>query len=457
MTGAPRTRVVVGADLWARSILSAAVDGGALEPAPRTLHVRASHTFLPERELARDDLPDGADVVDLDAVLAPLPAKGFAPRRSELRAWESLLRAAWGVEGPVEVVVTDLGGSGLALARVFATAPLVVVAADTQVHGPPTRVLSPDVLGRVRVIVRAGLVEALLPSQAPPPLLMLHGSAAEVHVVPVAAVLDALDALATAESRAERLPTVPRSRPGADALIVLDAAHAHMEVADAVKVAQACVRVAHDELAQPPTMNVHLVVDPGCVSAHGGEVLRALRAERGAPWRITPTLAAARSEQVLLALLARPSVVVASDPVILAVARTLEVGLATPAVDEMLDLLAPYEHPARTALVVADLASRGDTSETPPASLTLQAVAYCMRPDVLEHVRASAEVLIAAFPAVGPQERPGWRRYVKKRRAEKLGLLSPPPPRALPPTLTARTRRRLAALLPAAAARRATA
>ena len=67
-------------------------------------------------------------VVDFDAVVAPLRPVDLAPRDLELPLWERLLRDRWALgDAPLELFVEPpYAGTGLALARIFATARVSV-------------------------------------------------------------------------------------------------------------------------------------------------------------------------------------------------------------------------------------------------------------------------------------------------------------------------------------------
>lgn len=433
-------------------LLAAALDHGALPPAPAgRIVVLADPVPVPEtgpelsQSAALEPLRRRTEaIVSWTDLIAPLRPASFVPRRDEQPVWERAVRDAWAVPaGPVSLVLADpTSGPGRALTRIFAHARLTLLADRLERWAPSPKPLADGLPGRLGLLVAPELVPGLRP----------HGLAehsTHTAIVPVRRLVDVVAEVV----RTHPAPALPGGQGGhgghgdeRTALVLLDApADLGLELpADSAPDPRALERadaltdvlasLAAAEVRAANIAEVVLLAHPHAPARLLARTARILRAT-GAIIRTADPVVPAE----VLVCRDRPTLVLGTASTSLVTALALgapdvrAVGTA-----EVLGSLTPYHHPARTALTVTDrLLAPGASPTATDVVRLLDAVTYVMYPQRVPHLRPSAVALLVAEGQHDAQGRPTWRRWVRKRRVERLGLLDPATPGSVPPGLSA--------------------
>ncbi|QIK82958.1 polysialyltransferase family glycosyltransferase [Sanguibacter sp. HDW7] len=408
-------------------LIAAAIDHGALPPAPHGRVVVLADTVpVPETgpELATSVAlaaltRRGARVVSWTATIAPLRPESFVPRRDEQPVWERFLRERWLLtDGRVDLVLADPAhGPGRALARVFPHARLVLLADRLDAWAPARRRLRDGLPERIDSLVAPELLPGLRPHS-----LDEHGT--RTVVVPVRRLVDVV-------AEVVRLDAPGRPSAHHDAALVLVDAPADLGLHDGDS---AGAPTGHDPAALADRL-AGLVADEVRGAGLGRAVL--VVHPRSTPDQVRRTACTLRAAGVEVTFLdddVPAEVVVVRDAPRLVVgtaSTALVTALALGAHDvravgtaDVLDALTPYHHPARTGLTVTDrLLSPGADPSASEVVLLLEAVMYVMHPDRVPHLRPATIALLRAEQGTDAEGRPAWRRWIRKRRLERLGLL----------------------------------
>ncbi|WAL40121.1 polysialyltransferase family glycosyltransferase [Brevibacterium sp. BRM-1] len=366
-------------------------------------------------------------VLSLNAALAPLAPGSWAPREEDAPILERLLRSAWDLgTGPLELIVeSPQVNPAIALCRIFRTAR-VRVHADGLMSFAPTRSHLPLHMGQrttsLHYLPLAGTVR--------PRLLMEFGITP--RPVPAAAFRSVLSEIADAARAAVDAETSGADGGSGCALVVgqylaalgvlttdeEEALHVQM-----LEVARA--RGAHTVLFKP-----HPAAPPATTA-----ILNERSAELGVTLKVlaTPVIAEAVMDIV------RPSLVVGGFSTALATADFLfDIPVCAVGTELILARLTPYQNSNRIPATIIDACAAEDAPAGFAAGSSLQllvdAVGYCMQPDVAALLRPQAEELLSDLPATAR------RRWFRKRRIQALGLPGAQTPRVLTRTRANRWR-----------------
>lgn len=400
------TQLFVVSSLFQAAVLAAAVTEDAIAPTDgERVLVTACRAPVPEGATPLLRTPGFTAVarrfdrvVDLGEVLAPLRPVDLSPREAELPVWERLLRDRWDV-GPSAVelfVEPPHAGTGLALARIFATATVSVHADRLLAHGPTRRAVPADVAARLGTLVHPDLVPGLGTL-----LLREHGTAAVT--VGVGALTRVLTEMSDAVPRREARP-----RPFA---LVLGPADVPGDGSGGYGSPQDELRRSLVAVRSRGTTRV--LLQPGGARVPLSELLAVGR-------DLGLSIAVANRDELpeALALRERPDQIVGCSPALVtthAVARSEAIAVG---VDRILDALTPFQTSARIPATILDALHSPDAPAAPLPQL-VKSVAFCMQPIRAAELRPVAE----SFFAAQPQE--SWRRYVRVLRAERVGLVRP--------------------------------
>lgn len=425
-------------------LLAAAIDHGALPPAPHgRVVVLADVVPVPETgpELAANAalraLARRTDrIVSWTATIAPLRPATFVPRRDEQPVWERLLREHWQLgDGPVTLVLTDPAqGPGRALTRVLPHARLTLVADRLERWAPPRTALRDGLPARVDALVAPELLPGLLPHAYDE-----HGT--RTVLVPARRLVDVVVETARDVAPSLSVPDRTARSSGTDgdgtstALLIVDApedlGHDGDDPApmgaggpgDLGTLAERLAELAAIEIRDVGLDDVTLVVHPRATPT---QVRRTVRTLRAAHLDVTMSSADVPAEVVIVR--DAPSLVVGTASTALVTALALgardvrAVGTA-----EVLDALTPYHHPARTALTVTDrLLATGPEPSTADVVRLVEAVTYVMHPDRVPHLRPAAVAVLTSMQGTDDEGRPPWRRWIRRRRVERLRLVAAP-------------------------------
>ncbi|GGW00376.1 polysialyltransferase family glycosyltransferase [Streptomyces globisporus] len=398
-------------------LLAAAIDAGCFTepdrrilllsrtgPAPETVaDVSTSAGF--ERLRTRFDA-----VLSWNDAIAPFHPDGWHPRADDAPLWERHFRRAWGLgEEELELVVdSPHAGPARALTQVFAGTPVDVYAEGPGAYGPTGEKIPPLTGARVRRLLHPDLVAGVRP-------LLLGEYGVEPRTVPAEAITKVVAELADGEVA---LPGVEepalllgQDLAGAGLIPAADEAGIRLEMV------RGAAALGHTRLVYAPDPYAPWE-NPAALRAEADRLGVELTVLDG-PLPVPADVAMQRL---------RPALVVGcTSAALFGAARFHGLPVATVGTGLLLERLAPYENPERTAATIADavLPGPGD-AEAPvarqePSSVgeldgLLAAVAFAMRPKVRPDLRPAAERYLAAH-----LDSRTWR-YFKRRRLASLAL-----------------------------------
>ncbi len=415
----PCAQVFLASTLYGTATLAAAIDAGCFPPADRRILLTSNHALAAEVAPGLADLPGFAalrtrfdEVIDWNAVIAPLHPSSWTPRPEDVPLWERQLRALWGLgEDRVELVVESVQvPPARALCLLFPGAAVDVYADGLMSYGP-TRFRLDDRLGtRVRRVLHPDLVPGLEP-------LLLTEFGVRPELVPTADLLKVLAELPADAPELDAVGAEPALLLG-QYLSALDLLSPQEEEDLHVAMVRGAHALGHRELVFKP--------HPSAPAEYSRRA--AAEAERlGARLTVATTPVLAESLYAWL----RPALVVGCFSTGLLTAATLYgLPVARTGTEAVLARLTPYQNSNRIPLTVVDAllpalsdaeAVAGWTAPGPEqvrGRLTglLTAVGYAMQPQILAGRRAEAERHLARHP----EARTG--RYFTRRRLTSLGL-----------------------------------
>ncbi|NEA87322.1 polysialyltransferase family glycosyltransferase [Streptomyces sp. SID14436] len=436
------TQILMASTLYGTATLAAALDAGCLPPADRRILLVSNNAATPETTPAVDGMPGFErlrsrfdDVVSWNATVFPLHPGAWSPRPDDVPLWERHLRPAWGLgDDDVTLVVESLQvDPALAVARIFADAPLTVYADGLMSYGPTRNRLDPLVGTRVERLLHLDLVPGLRP-------LLLTEFDVPAEVVPTRAFTEVLDELA------DTAPVLPEA---AGAAVLLGQYLSALGILTAEEEERLHVRMLRGAAGLGHT---RAVFKPHPTAP--ARYTRTLEQEAG---RLgveltvldTPVLA-----ETLFARL-RPALVVGCfSTALLTASAFYGLPVARVGTNTLLDRLTPYENSNRIPVTVVDallpgpddaaaVAARRGALDTDALQDLVRAVGFAMQPRILPGLRAEAERYLAA--RLDGRTRP----YFKRRRLTSLGLPGGVParlgflPRSAAVRRAARTARRL--------------
>ncbi|NEC78260.1 hypothetical protein G3I38_03105, partial [Streptomyces sp. SID7958] len=409
------TQILMASTLYGTATLAAALDAGCLPPADRRILLVSNNAATPETTPAVDGMPGFErlrsrfdDVVSWNATVFPLHPGAWSPRPDDVPLWERHLRPAWGLgDDDVTLVVESLQvDPALAVARIFADAPLTVYADGLMSYGPTRNRLDPLVGTRVERLLHLDLVPGLRP-------LLLTEFDVPAEVVPTRAFTEVLDELA------DTAPVLPEA---AGAAVLLGQYLSALGILTAEEEERLHVRMLRGAAGLGHT---RAVFKPHPTAP--ARYTRTLEQEAG---RLgveltvldTPVLA-----ETLFARL-RPALVVGCfSTALLTASAFYGLPVARVGTNTLLDRLTPYENSNRIPVTVVDallpgpddaaaVAARRGALDTDALQDLVRAVGFAMQPRILPGLRAEAERYLAA--RLDGRTRP----YFKRRRLTSLGL-----------------------------------
>ncbi|MCG2623691.1 alpha-2,8-polysialyltransferase family protein [Arthrobacter sp. I2-34] len=406
--------------------LAAAIDGGQV-PATggERILVLANNALMPELATPFQQSPGFAEaasrfdrIVDLGGLLWPRRPGQFSPRAEDLATWETLLRSHWQLgEGPLQLWVESIQvNPAVALCRIFAGASVCVHSDGLMSYGPTRNPLALDIAQRLETLLYVDLVPGLVPQ-----LLREHSPA--LVPVPAAALAAGMRTLAAA------LPAAPSDAPS-DAEASADGASALVlgqYLAElGILTADEEIELHRDMLVKAAAHGLRRCVFKPHPSAGPAAVRSIQAAAADLGLELTVLQDTAPAEVVMLRL--QPALVVSAFSTALMTAKYL-FGLEAAAVGTgmLLERLSPYQNSNRIPVTIIDaILERGyaapadSAAGSPKAAGGLQqlveAVAYCMQPEIVTQARPAAEQVLAGASETGTL------RYFKRRRLTSLQL-----------------------------------
>lgn len=436
------TQILMASTLYGTATLAAALDAGCFGPADRRMLLVSNNAATPETTPALDEMPGFErlrsrfdDVVSWNATVFPLHPGGWSPRPDDVPLWERHLRPSWGLgDDDVTLVVESLQvDPALAVARIFADAPLTVYADGLMSYGPTRNRLDPLVGTRVERLLHLDLVPGLRP-------LLLTEFDVPAEVVPTRAFTGVLDELA------DTAPVLPEA---AGAAVLLGQYLSALGILTAEEEERLHVRMLRGAAGLGHT---RAVFKPHPTAP--ARYTRTLEQEAG---RLGVELTVLDTPVLAEALFARlrPALVVGCfSTALLTASAFYGLPVARVGTDTLLDRLTPYENSNRIPVTVVDallpgpddaaaVAGRRGALDTDALQDLVRAVGFAMQPRILPGLRAEAERYLAA--RLDGRTRP----YFKRRRLTSLGLPGGVParlgflPRSAAVRRAARTARRL--------------
>ncbi|MFE2503322.1 polysialyltransferase family glycosyltransferase [Streptomyces rubiginosohelvolus] len=408
------TRIFHASSPGAVVLLAAAIDAGCFTepdrrilllsrtgPAPETVaDVSTSAGF--ERLRTRFDA-----VLSWNDAIAPFHPDGWHPRADDAPLWERHFRRAWGLgEEELELVVdSPHAGPARALTQVFAGTPVDVYAEGPGAYGPTGEKIPPLTGTRVRRLLHPDLVAGVRP-------LLLGEYGVEPRTVPAEAITKVVAELADGEAA---LPAVEepalllgQDLAGAGLITAADEAGLRLEMV------RGAAALGHTRLVYAP--------DP-YAPWENPAALRAEADRLGVELTVLDSPLPVPADTLMQRL--RPALVVGcTSAALFGAARFHGLPVAAVGTGLLLERLAPYENPERTAATLADavLPGLGDAEASSGVGSAaeldglLAAVAFAMRPKVRPDLRPAAERYLATH-----LDGRSWR-YFKRRRLASLAL-----------------------------------
>ncbi|MDX3377094.1 polysialyltransferase family glycosyltransferase [Streptomyces sp. ME02-6991-2A] len=415
------TQLLTASTLHGAATLAAALDTGCFGPADRRVLVVCNNAAVPETAPALDAMPGFErlrgrfdDVISWNGTIAPFHPSGWSPRPDDVPLWERHLRLAWELgDDEVELAVESVEVSpALAIAEIFAGAPVDVYADGLMGYGPTRDKLDPLVGTRVRRLLHLDLVPGLKP-------LLLTEFGVEPLVVETEGYLKVLGELAAFPAE---LPSVEApalllgqclSAPGLISAAQEEELHLRM--------VRGAVALGHTRLVFTPHPTA-----PARWSRSMEEEAERLGAEltvldTGFPR--TAVLAEVLYERM------RPALVVGCfSTALLTASAFYGLPVARVGTELLLEGLSPYENVDRMPVTLVDallpeLGDRAAVEEQRPSDgaerevgALVAAVGFAMRPRFHPGLRPAAERYLST------RLTPVTWRYFKRRRLTSLGL-----------------------------------
>ncbi|MFJ9081254.1 polysialyltransferase family glycosyltransferase [Streptomyces sp. NPDC102384] len=415
------TRILLASTLYGAATLAAALDADRFAPADRTLLLIANNAATPETTPAVDEMPgfeqlrgrfDG--VLSWNEAISPFHPGSWSPRTDDIPLWERYLRLLWDLgDDNVELAVESIQVSpAMAVAQIFAGAPVDVYADGLMSYGPTRNKIDPLIGTRVRRLLHLDLVPGLKP-------LLLTEFGVEPEVVPTEVFLKVLADLCDATGELPRLPGEPALLLG-QYLSALGILTADEEEDLHVRMMRGAAQLGHK----------HVVFKPHPTAPARFSRTLEKEAERlGVELTVleTPVLAEVLYQRM------RPVLVVGCFSTALLTASALYgIPVARIGTSTLLDRLTPYQNSNRVPVTIVDAllpdlsdrtAVEAQEQPLPVGELDelLRAVGYAMQAKIYPDLRRPAE----RYLATRLDDRT-WR-YFKRRRLTSLAL-----PGALP-------------------------
>ncbi|WP_327671403.1 MULTISPECIES: polysialyltransferase family glycosyltransferase [unclassified Streptomyces] len=415
------TRILLASTLYGAATLAAALDADRFAPADRTLLLIANNAATPETTPAVDEMPgfeqlrgrfDG--VLSWNEAISPFHPGSWSPRTDDIPLWERYLRLLWDLgDDNVELAVESIQVSpAMAVAQIFAGAPVDVYADGLMSYGPTRNKIDPLIGTRVRRLLHLDLVPGLKP-------LLLTEFGVEPEVVPTEVFLKVLAELSDSSGELPGVPGEPALLLG-QYLSALGILTADEEEDLHVRMMRGAAQLGHK----------HVVFKPHPTAPARFSRTLEKEAERlGVELTVleTPVLAEVLYQRM------RPVLVVGCFSTALLTASALYgIPVARIGTSTLLDRLTPYQNSNRVPVTIVDallpdLADRtaveAQEQPLPVGELDelLRAVGYAMQAKIYPELRRPAE----RYLATRLDDRT-WR-YFKRRRLTSLAL-----PGALP-------------------------
>ncbi|MGD6743712.1 polysialyltransferase family glycosyltransferase [Streptomyces sp. BH106] len=415
------TRILLASTLYGAATLAAALDADRFAPADRTLLLIANNAATPETTPAVDEMPgfeqlrgrfDG--VLSWNEAISPFHPGSWGPRTDDIPLWERYLRLTWDLgDDDIELAVESIQvNPAMAVAQIFAGAPVDVYADGLMSYGPTRNKIDPLIGTRVRRLLHLDLVPGLKP-------LLLTEFGVEPEVVPTEVFLKVLADLCDAAGELPRLPGEPALLLG-QYLSALGILTADEEEDLHVRMMRGAAQLGHK----------HVVFKPHPTApARWSRALEKEAQRLGVELTVleTPVLAEVLYQRM------RPVLVVGCFSTALLTASALYgIPVARIGTSTLLDRLTPYQNSNRVPVTIVDAllpelsdrtAVEAQEQPLPVGELDelLRAVGYAMQAKIYPELRRPAE----RYLATRLDDRT-WR-YFKRRRLTSLAL-----PGALP-------------------------
>lgn len=414
--------VPIGADLGSLSELSAqdrAVEKS--DPVSERILVVSNHSYAPELSTPVHMTPDARPllsrfdrVIDFNATLHPVLPSVWNPQQAELPAWERVLRTMWDLgEEELELIVeSPQVNPAKAIGRVFSTALQRVHADGLMSYGPTRNSLLLTNGQRMTSLHYLPYVEGVVPRL----LSEFDAVPVPLDVTYFRGVVDEL--VEAAKSPLEAELGALRGQPTALVVGQYLAQLGLITDDDEAGLHQQMVREAASRGARHVVFKPHPAAPPAAL-----EPLRRAAQEIGVGFSVfaRPIIA----EAVISFL--QPTVVVGCFSTTLAVARTVySIPAVAVGTSQVLQAITPFENSNRVPAVLCDVLMTGDPTPLTSAQQThiqqlIDSVAYAARPNIVPHLRPTAERFLETAQHTADLG------YFRRRRLTKLGL-----PGALP-------------------------
>ncbi len=422
------TRVFYASTFFGVMTLAAAIDAGRFgDHTERRLLVVSNNAAIPEITERVESAPGFEtlrgrfdDIVDWNALIAPLHPGQWRPRADELPLLQRLMCDRLGLTEPVtELVVESIAvPPARTIASLLRTCPITVFSDGLMSYGPTREALPEDISRRIERLLYLDLVPSLEP-------LLLREADVKVDAIPDDAFEKVLGELP--------VPDAAAAASGAPVIV-----GQYLSAVEILTPAEESAMHAAMVRALVARGHRHIVFKPH--PAAGRADVRGMR-EVADELQVRLTVAPNNVPAEVWCAAACPELVVSCfSTALLTTRRYAATTVATMGCELALERITPYQNSNRIPATIVDAVipqlhadgSVSDPLERDVARL-VRAVGYCMQSERNPDLAGVARAYIAAH---GPS------RYFKKRRLEAVGLLAPPLYRSAAVYRTLRTGKR---------------
>jgi hypothetical protein len=392
--------------------LAAAIDAGRFgSHTERRLLILSNNAAIPEVTERVESTPgfEGLrtrfdDLVDWNALIAPLHPSQWRPRPDELPVLQRLVHSHLALTEPIAELVLESVAVPPArvITNLIRSCPITVFSDGLMSYGPTRDALPEDVSSRIERLLYLDLVPSLEP-------LLLREADVKADAIPDAAF----------EKILGELP-VPEAVVGASgAPVIIGQYLSALEILAPTEESALHAAMIRALVARG---HRHVVFKPH--PAAGRADVREMR-EVAEGLRVRLTVAPSNVPAEVWCAAACPELVVSCfSTALLTARRYVATPVATMGCELALERITPYQNSNRIPATIVDaviprLHADGSVSEPVERDITplVRAVGYCMQsgrnPDLFD----AARTYVATD---------GSSRYFKKRRLEAVGLLAPP-------------------------------
>lgn len=406
------TRVFYASTLFGIMTLAAAIDAGRFGGhTERRLLVVSNNAAIPE-VTDRVESAEGFeslrarfdDVVDWNALIAPLHPGQWRPRADELPLLQRLVRDRMELTAPIAELILESVAVPPArtIADLLRTCPITVFSDGLMSYGPTRDALPEDISSRIERLLHLDLVPALEP-------LLLRETGVKVDTIPDGAFEKVLG----------ELPVPVEAAAAAGAPVIVGQYLSALEILTPAEESALHAAMVRALVARG---HGHIVFKPHPAAGRADvRELRQVADQLQVRLTVAPNTVPA---EVWCAATCPELVVSCFSTALLTARRYTATPVATMGCELALERITPYQNSNRIPATIVDavipkLHADGSVSEPVERDVArlVRAVGYCMQSERNPDLFGVARAYLTMY---------GPGRHFKMRRLEALGLLTPP-------------------------------